>query len=304
MDSDSQVDNQAFTQFLGNLINEQLDDPARLWLKQKLDLITSKVELKDLYLTFSAIPRFLGKQTLEVSADYLQVAQTLRKGLHIKGWTIPQAARVLTICSYPFQDEQSFVKIMDQLFSAAEVTELVALYSALPVLPYPEALKARASEGVRTNMSVVFDAVVLNNPYPSEYLEEGAWNQMVLKALFMGRPMYQIYGLEHRSNLSLSKMISDFAHERWVAGRPTSPEMWRPIGTEGTISIYQDLEHLLTQEDSDQHAAAVLAARALNTREAQAFLDQHQSVVDQVTEQGTTWDDIGIRWWIKEQQNN
>ena len=304
MESDSQVDNQALTQFLGNLINEQLDDPARLWLKQKLDAITSKAELKDLYLTFSAIPRFLGKQTLEVSADHLQAAQKLRKGLTIEGWTISQAARVLTICSYPFPDEQSFLNIMDQLFSAAEVTELVALYSALPVLPYPEALNARASEGVRTNMSVVFDAVVLNNPYPCEYLEEGAWNQMVLKALFMGRPMYKIYGLERRSNLSLSKMISDYAHERWAAGRPTSPEMWRPIGAEGTITIYQDLEHLLTLDDSDQHAAAVLAARALNTREAQAFLDQNQPVVDQVTDQGTTWDDIGIRWWTKEQQTN
>ena len=151
-------------------------------------------------------------------------------------------------------------------------------------------------------MSVVFDAVVLNNPYPSEWLDQGAWNQMVLKALFMERPLFRIYGLNDRGNLELSKMISNYAHERWAAGRETSPEMWRPVGEQGTISIYQDLEKLAVFDDPDQQAAAVLTAKGLNTREAQSFLDKNQSIADKVEKNQVTWDEIGERWWTKRNQ--
>jgi hypothetical protein len=302
MEPGSQADNKEIAKFLKSLLLRQLDEPASKWLTAKLASFKQNPERKNLYLTFSAVPRFLGKGQLKLSEDDLERAQNIRAGLNLSGWTVPQAARVLIVCSFPYSDPESFLEVVDQLFGAAEVSELVALYSALPVLPYPEKLRARASEGVRTNMSVVFDAVVLNNPYPSEYLDEQAWNQMVLKALFMGRPLYRIQGLQRRSNLDLSKMISDYAHERWAAGRSTSPEMWRPIGDQGTIGIYQDLEKLVSMEDPDQQAAAVLAARALSTRESQSFLDQHYSLVEQVTKQNISWDEIGRRW-LEKQQN-
>jgi hypothetical protein len=148
-------------------------------------------------------------------------------------------------------------------------------------------------------MSVVFDAVVLNNPYPSEYLDEAAWNQMVLKALFMDRPLYKIQGLDQRSNQQLSEMISNFAHERWAAGRPTSPEMWRPIGKYGPDNIYQDFERLIGMEDLHQQAAAILAVSALGSEEARSFLSSHSSVASKVNDNNITWDEIGIRWWAQ-----
>jgi len=304
MGSVSQVDNKEITEFLKELLIRQLHGSASQWLSTRLESLQQNPQRRDLYLTFSAVPRFLGKGQLELTGEDLKQAENIRKGFNLTGWTVPQAARVLIVCSYSYSNPESFIEVLDQLFGAAEVSELVALYSALPVLPYPEKLKARASEGIRTNMSVVFDAVVLNNPYPSEYLNEEAWNQMVLKALFMERPLYRIYGLERRSNLNLSKMISNYAHERWVAGRSTSPEMWRPIGDQGTISIYQDLERLVSMDDPDQQAAAVLAARALNTRESQAFLDQNYSLAQQVSKKNTTWDEIGRRWMTKHHQMN
>jgi hypothetical protein len=303
MSKDIQVDKETLSDFLLELLARKLDAKARDWLISKIHQIGNQPQPKDLYLTFSAIPRFLGKQSIEPDAKDIERALEIRTGLNIQGWTVTQAARALALCTYPHTDQQSYLKILDQLFSAAEVTELVALYSALPLLPYPEQLKARASEGIRTNMSVVFDAVVLNNPFPSEYLDEDAWNQMVLKALFMERPLFQIYGLEQRGNPRLSKMISNYAHERWVAGRSTSPEMWRPIGVHGTIGIYEDLEHLIGLDDPDQQAAAVLVADALGTREAQTFLDHHQEVVDEVKRNKTTWDQIGQSWWDEKTRN-
>jgi hypothetical protein len=300
MSAHFQVDRKALYQHLSDLVYRQLGNEAKHWLQEKLSLLQEQPKPKDLYLTFSAMPRFVGKADLEFSKNDIETVHNLRAGLSLDGWTLSQAARVLTVCSYQYPDAATFLNIIDQLFSAAEVNELVALYSSLPVLPFPESLKARASEGVRTNMSVVFDAVALNNPYPFEYLEEAAWNQMVLKALFMERPLYKIYGLEQRKNLELSKMISNYAHERWAAGRVTSPEMWRPVGDQGTMSIYQDLEHLLTMDDPDQSAAAILAASSLNTKEAHSFLDRNQDLVGEIADNNISWDVIGKRWWQKQ----
>lgn len=300
MNSKFQVDTNALTEFLEKLLIRQIDGPAQNWLLKKLELLNQQ-QPRDLFLMFSAIPRFLGKRRLDLTAEEIIRSNELRKGLSLEGWTVPQAARVLTLCSFHFKDANSFLNLLNQLFSIAEVTELVALYSSLPLLPYPDLLKARASEGVRTNMSVVFDAVVLNNPYPCEYLDEAAWNQMVLKALFMDRPLYKIYGLEERSNERLSKMISNFAHERWVAGRSTSPEMWRPIGDQGTDNIIKDLEQLMAMDHPDQQAAAILTAGALNSAEAGTFLEKHSSMAAEVDQKDITWDDIGIHWW---EQNN
>lgn len=304
MKSEHQVDTDALTDFLKELLIRQIDEPAKKWLLEKLKGLDRQPQPRDLFLMFSAVPRFLGKSKLDITTEEVTRLKELRQGLSLEGWTIPQTARVLTLCSFQFEDETPFLQLLDQIFSIAEVTELVALYSALPLLPYPDLLKTRASEGIRTNMSVVFDAVVLNSPFPCEYLDEAAWNQMVLKALFMERPLYKIYGLEQRANLQLSKMISNFAHERWVAGRLTSPEMWRPIGKYGPDTIYQDLERLASIDHPDQQAAAILTAGTLNTKEAKSFLERHSLVAAEVSENNTTWDDVGIRWLAHQNLSN
>lgn len=299
MNTGFKVDRKALIDQITDIVYRNLSEESKNWLQGKLSTLQQQPAPKDLYLTFSAMTRFLGKSVLQLSTDERQNIAKLRPGLSLDGWNATQAGRVLSVCCYKYADVNDFDKITDQLYTTAEVNELVALYSALPILQYPESLKFRASEGIRTNMSVVFDAVVLNNPYPSEWLDQGAWNQMVLKALFMERPLFRIYGLEDRGNLELSKMISNYAHERWAAGRDTSPEMWRPVGEQGTISIYQDLEKLILLDDPDQQAAAVLAAKGLNTREAQSFLDRNQSIADEVEKNQITWDEIGARWWSK-----
>ena len=297
MSSDYQIDPQIFNEFLKKMLMDQIDESAQNWLQEKLDVLRNQPKPRDLFLIFSAIPRFLGKDQMAMTKAEILKTDELRVGLSLTGWSIPQAARVLTLCSYPFESSHSFIDLMDQLYSTAEVSELVALYRALPVLPYPSILRARASEGVRTNMTVVFDAVVLDNPYPSEYLDEAAWNQMVLKALFMERPLYRIYGLDQRANQSLSNMISNFAHERWAAGRPTSPEMWRPVGKHGSESITSDLEKLIMMDDPDQKAAAVLAAQALGTDRGEAFLKKYGNPATSAKQNKVTWDEIGAHWW-------
>ena len=97
------------------------------------------------------------------------------------------------------------------------------------MLPDPEQFQLRAAEGIRTNMTSVFNAVALNNPYPAEYLNDLAWNQMVLKALFVGSPLDLIYGLQRRNNQQLTQMLIDYARERLAANRTVSSQLWELV---------------------------------------------------------------------------
>ena len=97
-------------------------------------------------------------------------------------------------------------------------SELVAFYRGLPLYPDQPRYVARATEGLRTNMKSVFEAVAHRNPYPSEQFPEAAWNQMVLKALFVGSPLWPIVGTgPARATPTLARMLCDYAHERWAA---------------------------------------------------------------------------------------
>ena len=74
------------------------------------------------------------------------------------------------------------------------MSELAAFYRGLPLYPDPPRYLARATEGLRTNMKNVFESIAHRNPYPSEQFPEAAWNQMVLKALFVGSALRPIVG--------------------------------------------------------------------------------------------------------------
>jgi len=127
MKSEHQVDTDALTDFLKELVIRQIDEPAKKWLLEKLKGLDRQPQPRDLFLMFSAVPRFLGKSKLDITTEEVTRLKELRQGLSLEGWTIPQTARVLTLCSFQFEDETPFLQLLDQIFSIAEVTELVAL---------------------------------------------------------------------------------------------------------------------------------------------------------------------------------
>ena len=199
------------------------------WLKRKQQEITQKAVERNLFTAFSSVSRYLGKQKLELSTEELQAANELIKGWNPFNWTLDQVGRTLLILSFPHKDEDKYVATLDKMFAAADVGESITLYQSLPLLPHPEKFKLRAAEGIRSNMTAVFNAVALYNPYPAEYLDNLAWNQIVLKALFVGSPLHPIYGLERRNNEQLSQMLIDYARERLAARRTVNPELWQLV---------------------------------------------------------------------------
>ncbi|KYC41745.1 hypothetical protein WA1_17085 [Scytonema hofmannii PCC 7110] len=214
------------TDLLYNWLSQRVEKESLNWLDTKKAQIENGTNVRVFFTAFSAVPRHIGKSDLNLTSKDLETAFAARTDWSPTHWSVDQAARTLLVLSLPQRYSEQYLQTLEQVFAAADVGELVALYQALSLLPYPERLRSRAAEGVRSNMTAVFNAVALRNPYPSEYLDDIAWNQIVLKALFVGSPLHLIQGIDSRANPVLARMLVDYARERWAAKRTVSPEIW------------------------------------------------------------------------------
>ena len=272
----------------------QLEESALAWLNRAVQQLSENASESILFARFSAASRQIGKADLALAEEDLRIAQTLRTGWMPSQWSVDQAARTLLLLTFPSQDTDRYITALEKLFAAADVAEQVALYQSLPLFPHPERLRARAVDGLRTNITAVFNAIALNNPYPADYFDEAAWNQMVLKALFVDSLLSQIQGLEARANAKLARMLSDYAHERWAAGRTVNPQLWRPIGPFAEGDLLTDLERVLSQGESFEQQAAALACASAPTSEAQVLLARVPVLKQQIAAGQLTWSDVSV----------
>lgn len=232
------------TTLQSNFINAATD-AERQWLETKLAAPTpAKLA------AFVAAPRFVARRNVPE-----QLNGTPPGGAP-PDWTMDQLARVLLLTSLPTEPEDTYVKAIQTLFDTAELQELVALYSALPLLTYPERWLFQATEAVRSNMGPVFDAIAFNNTYPADYFPEAAWNQLVLKCIFNDKPISRITGLAQRANQTLANDLSNFAHERWAAGRTVPAEVWQLIPRFMNETLLADVKKLLQSPDERDQLAA------------------------------------------------
>ncbi len=269
-------------------LDQRLDPAAAQWLGEALASVSNVGADRDLYRCVSLVSRKLGKAPLGLDAAALGDAARARPGWDPSIWTIDQAARIRLLLAAA-TDGDTFVRRLDQLCATADADELVAFYRGLPVYPDPPRHRLRAAEGLRSNMRVVFEAVAHRNPYPAEQLADEAWNQMVLKALFVGSALDPIVGLDRRANATLARMLGDYAHERWAASRPVNPELWRCVGPFATGRLLADLERLITSGSQPERAASVLALRSASDPEASRLLERHADIRDIVTARCVDW---------------
>jgi hypothetical protein len=227
MTNNLQLISVSFIDLLHHWIARQISLEGLKWLDEKREEISNGAKPKVFFTAFSSVPRYTGKNDLQLTVEDLKTASLLRKGWLPSYWTVDQAARTLLVLALPQDNPEKYLHILEQVFTTADVGELVTLYQALPLFAYPERLQKRAAEGVRSNMTAVFNAVALKNPYPAEYFDNLAWNQMILKALFVGSSLNLIQGLQQRINPALGQMLTDYAQERSSANRSVPTELWQ-----------------------------------------------------------------------------
>lgn len=275
---------------LADLLKARLSPEGNRWLEERALAARKNGGDASFLMAFSAVPRRTGRADLSLSEAEMRRAAEVRAGFHPQHWTVDQAARALLVLSLPATDPDRYAKTFDRLFEDAELGELVALYQMLPLVAFPEAHRARAAEGIRTNIKAVFEAVALDNPYPSEQLGDLAWNQLVLKACFIGSPLHRVFGIDERVNPPLARMLGDYAHERWAAGRPVNAQLWRCVGPIATGTLIDDLRKVLaTGSDIERCAAALSCSK---NPEASELRRQFSDVFARLEREGLDWSHI------------
>ena len=281
--------------FLREILEENANSQELEWIKRQETRFQEGFELRSFYLTFSTASRFIRKTGLALPERVLAQADALRSGFQPLSWSLLQCARTYFLLLVPPEDLEVYQARLTKLYETADVEEQITLYGALPLLPYPSVWAKRATEGLRTNMTAVFDAIALDNPYPADYLTEPAWNQMVLKAVFMERPLYRIYGADERANPELAEMLIDFAHERWAADRKVLPELWRFVGPFLNLPRLGEIENAI-KGSSLEREAGLLACAQSKLPEARKLLLQNPGIQADIEEGRITWNSIGRKY--------
>jgi hypothetical protein len=295
MTSDSvQID--TIKNYLLEVLKPLVDSKSTDWIQLQKQRIEEDSSYLKFYMAFGQASRYFKKNPLVLSEAQIQEADKLLTGFPPASWDLLQAARTYLLLHFTQQDSETYVASLTRLFETADMHEQQALYAALPLLPYQDALVDRAMEGLRTNIVSVFDAVALNNPYPAKYFDDRAWNQMVIKAIFLQRPLYQIQQADQRANQQLADILVDYAHERWAAGREVVPELWRFVGPFLQTEHEADIAKVIETGDALQVKAAVLACSQCSLPFAQRLLSQHQDIATEISSGVLNWDAVGIAY--------
>ena len=269
-------------------LQRQLEATGARWLEAQIAALRQDPADAALDFALGMIPRRLGKAGLALTGADLAAAGKAVEGWEPRGWSVTDAARILLLSGLP-RTAKPFAERFRSLCRTADVAELIALYRGLPLYPDPAALEEQVGEGLRSNMRGVFEAIAHHNPYPKAHFDDHRWNHMVLKALFIGSPLAPIQGLDERANPELARIMCDFAHERWAAGRPVPFEIWRCVGPFAEGQAIDDLARALASGEAIERRAAALALAASPDRRAAQLLQEVPALAGDISRHRLTW---------------
>ncbi len=264
------------------------------WLRETVASQRAEFQQRPFYYAFSGVSRHFDKKAgIEPTTDDLAELEKEIAGFTVKHWDEFRLARVILLIVLGEQEKSTFQETLDALLNTADLREQTAIFSAYPLLPHQEDLIESAIDGLRTNIVDIYDAIALDNPFPSQHFSDEAWNQMVLKALFIDRPLYRIYGIDYRANLPLAEAMSNLAHERWAAGRWVSPELWRSCANFLTEQIVEDVARVADTEEPGQKEAAALIVANDDEGKLDHIRDKVKTFLDDVADSRLTWNSLG-----------
>lgn len=186
---------------------------AEAWLATALDTIDPDA--------LSGIRVLLARSSRKVGTAPLPAGD-----VEVEGWTARDAARAaVVLCAFELAEPEAAVTAYGQWLRRGEQGEQESLLRMLPLLPDPQRLVPHAVEACRTNSEVVFRAIACGNPFPAAHFPDDNFNQLVLKAVFMGVPVGEVSGLSGRVTATLLRMADDFAAERTAAARPVPADI-------------------------------------------------------------------------------
>lgn len=255
---------------IGEIIQANVTSEAWTWLEETGTLPNG---IKGFNSSFVLLPRKTGRAVIKIGNEHRNACSAIRNGFSVNGWSADRLCRVWLLTKLDPSGKDNYYRVIENLFLAAEMNELIALYSSLPLLAYPEIWVKRCAEGIRSTIDSVLEAIMYFNPYPSEYLEQPAWNQMILKAFFTGKKVENIIGLDVRANSELAHILTDYAKERWAAKREMNPMLWRLVGRFIDEEILSDIRKGLSVSNQKEKRPIAFAISESSYEPAKALLE-------------------------------
>lgn len=272
-----------------NILNTYGAPDSVAWLKGKIESLKENKSSKDLFMTYSLLNVKFDAANV-ISFDALDTTSSRYLSGHKA--TMLQVSRIYFLAEVLSQDIEFYTPKVANIIQVADTGELETFLKYLVLLPNPEAYKQTAVEALRTNIATIFDAISLNNPYPAEYFNDQQWNQMFLKAAFMERDLSQIASIDERANEDLARIISDYAHERWAAGRKIDPLFWRPVSKFLNEQLLGDMKTLLNSDDVIENLAGALCCYYSENEKVLALLNGKPELKHKIADGHTTWNTI------------
>lgn len=276
------------------ILNQNLPSETMTWLQSE-GAQAQNGEVSKFNIAFVVMPRRTGKNVITIADQDAAALDKARRGLNVSGWSRDRLSRVWLLMQLNSEDRLRFVSTVENLFLSAEMSELVALYSSLPVLAYPDAWVKRCAEGIRNNIGQVLEAVICRNPYPSEHLDDTAWNQLVLKAIFTEKPVLEIVGLRRRANRALADSLCDYAHERWAAHRDVNPLLWLCVAPFIDENNFADIQRTFSSADPLERQASALAAYESAYGPAQHMVKEYGGLLKEIEQGEISWERIAAK---------
>ncbi len=248
------------------MLEKRLEPSALEWFKKCVSEIGDEVPPGRFAVWFSSASRQArDRDALAPDEGERKAAEKAVEGWNPERWGLLEAVRVGLMLARTDLDDERGSLLVEDLFQYADEGEQRALYRSLALLPEPERYVWRAGEGCRTNMTNVFEAVVLDTPFPARWFDDGSFRQAALKAVFVGVPLWRMWGLDQRLDEELCRMALDLVDERRSAHRTVQPDLWLCLGAFGGERARAALEvelEVTNTHRAGRQAAAVALARA------------------------------------------
>ena len=260
-------------------LTKLLNSEQNQWLNIGLDKLSASKDLSnDLLMLSATTRRNLGQAFLDPELEPICYPSEIVFSFH--SWTYADAGRALFIMQAVMISGKAGQRMITDYFQQGDESEIAVITRLAALFDYAEELKPLMREVGRTNSMSLYAALAQYNPYPAIYYTEHEFNQLVLKALFMGISIDPVNNLNKRANIELSKMCEEYIKERVAATRSIPVDIWEAVGpyasAEGELLMIQHLNN-----EAPEHRYFVVKALQQNislSTETQQILDEHRLV--------------------------
>jgi hypothetical protein len=222
-------------------LEDRVSPEALAWLQDAAAEVAQ--EPAKIATRFPAVGRKVGRGPLDPNGDPDDV----------HAWTIDDIARTVLLQALPHPEDE-----IRELYRFGDAAERRGILRALEYLDV-DALDL-VEDAIRTNDTRLIAAAL--GPYATEHLSDAAYDQAMLKCVFVGVPITPLHGLD-RVTADGARMLAALVHERVAAGRDVPAEVWTVIDRHPPED---EIAAIVAELKSPYEDRRVAAERALGER--------------------------------------